>query len=585
MTIAGNQGQNVYPNPDNYPTSSFPQPVPVPSGEPDDIGTLITVQYSWQWQQPLLAAVDQLLNPYTWQGDHDAIINALDRAIILKDILQIDIGETVPAPYWDEESGDDADTSAPVNDQPWYGKLEGEDWVEYISWWIVGAFVATLVTPTGAIAFITPIRKLRIEFKKQNWGGIVRILLDGDTYAEVDTYSPVDAVGYVDVYSPGSDLIITWDGDVNPLATPNENGDFGITVIRKRFFEGEVVPTNLRYDDTTDEVQQTYDDGVTWVDQPGQDPRHATVFQFPPIVADDPRCQAAANMSKGIGDFLHGISGIVGTATNAESMLTVIIAGVAVFFPEGAAIGVLAFLALDFASTILAETFTAIDAAFTSTVYDTLTCIFYCHIASDGTVSTDQLSAILADINTLIGGLVYTVLSGYFFLVGEVGLTNMGAKGDAPADCGGCACGWAVEWIFGDSSDLCGLTLNNGSYVGTAYEGEFISSSQVSLVEFQTDALPEFRVTHLDFVYSMSAASNPNSEIRFRIFNGLTLLLDYITSPPPVGSHLSFVWDGDLTITQLVIDCGTGSAAGSTAKIEQMHFSGFGDPPAIGQPC
>lgn len=224
-----------------------------------------------------------------------------------------------------------------------------------------------------------------------------------------------------------------------------------------------ISPKNLRYDPTSDQVQQTYDDGATWVDQPGQDPRHSTIYQFPPIGGSDPQCQAAANMSRGISDFLHNISGIASAATNAESMLTIIIGGLAVFFPEGAAVGVLAFLALDLASTIFSSTFAAVDAAFTSTVYDQLTCIFFCDISADGTVTADQLSTILSDINTQIGGLVYTVLSGMFFLMGEVGLSNMGAKGSAPADCSGCGCTWRYRWTF-DASD--------GGWV-TCYYGDF----------------------------------------------------------------------------------------------------------------
>lgn len=584
MTIAENRWQNIYPAPDNIPLSSFPQPIPAPETDPD-AGDQVTVQYGRDWQAVLLAAVDQLRNPATWQGDHDAVILALNRATNLKEMLQIElVGGDVEAPYWDEESADDAAAAAPRDDQPWYGKLEGEDWVEYISWWIVGAFVATLVTPTGAIAFITPIRHLRLEFKKQNWGGIVKILLDGDTYAEVDTYSPVDGVATVDVYSPGSELLITWDGSKNEAATPNSDGNYGITVIRKRLFEGEVVPTNIRYDSTSDQVQQTYDGGATWVNQPGQDPRHSPVFQFPPIVADDPKCQAAANMTRGISDFLHNISGIASAATNAESMLTIIIGATAVFFPEGAAIGVLAFLALDLASTIFSATFGAVDAAFTSTVYDKLTCIFFCRVNADGTVSAAELANILTDINTQIGGLVYTVLSGWFFLIGEVGLSNMGAKGSAPADCSACDCAWRRCWLSGDGlgdwvTPTTLLGNSAGSYNGglDAIDGTVINEqNNVWANGLLTEAL---HVTELTVIFSYVNEGGDGSDI-----SSMNLIIDgtrhYTTYEGGTGST-PYTWTG----SQDVASVGFVVTGQVSVRVTGIFMSGTGTPPTTGIEC
>lgn len=196
MTTAGNQGQNVYPAPVNYPASSFPQPVPAPDVDPDDAGTLITVQYSWEWQQTLLAAVDQLLNPATWQGDHDAIILALERATNLKDLLQTPVASDLEKqpPYWDETKPEEAGNEDPPE--------TGEPWYDAPAYTIVTAFLSTIISPPAAVTFVTTIRKLRLFFIYGQHGALTDILVDGDTVATVDTYAPTETLGVIDVIIP-----------------------------------------------------------------------------------------------------------------------------------------------------------------------------------------------------------------------------------------------------------------------------------------------------------------------------------------------------------------------------------------------
>lgn len=196
MTIAGNQGQNLYPDPDNYPVSSFPDPVPAPDVDPD-AGFFITVRYGWQWQQVLLAAIDQLLNPATWEGDHDTVITALNRATNLKDMMQIDLGSTIPTPYWDEDT--EVDDTAPVTSQTWYGTVSDPeappdelDFVENAAIWIMTGFLAVATWEIGAapaILFHTIAPKFVIASRRGDVGEIIRILVDGEEAARVDTSS------------------------------------------------------------------------------------------------------------------------------------------------------------------------------------------------------------------------------------------------------------------------------------------------------------------------------------------------------------------------------------------------------------
>lgn len=187
MTIAGNQGQNLYPDPENYPDSSFPQPVPAPDGEPDDAGTLITVQYSWLWREVLMAAVDQLRNPATWQADHDENILALNRATNLKDQLQRDVQwpDGVPTPYWDDEN--DVDDQETVEMQTWYGRVSNPtapagslDFIEDASIWVVSGMVALATGSVGvALAFRTFVRNFVLIQKQGDVGETIRYVIDG----------------------------------------------------------------------------------------------------------------------------------------------------------------------------------------------------------------------------------------------------------------------------------------------------------------------------------------------------------------------------------------------------------------------
>lgn len=222
--IAGNQGQNVYPFPDNYPASSFPEPVPAPLVDPDDAGTLIQVQYSWEWQQPLLAAIDQLRNPYTWQGDHDEIITALNRATNLKEMLQIPIMETAPTPFWDDES--DLEDEEPADIQPWYGEVTNPsapadelDFVENLALWLITGIVAIATFEVGgvapAIVFHTTVEKFIILQKRGDTAATIRFVVDGQDARFVNT-AP---------YAEG-DIIET------PIVTPATGGDHTLMIIQ-----------------------------------------------------------------------------------------------------------------------------------------------------------------------------------------------------------------------------------------------------------------------------------------------------------------------------------------------------------------
>lgn len=195
-------GNNYYPNVGNYPVVSFPQELIPPDVDPDDpdLETLI-VEYNPAWTPVLMAAVDQLLQYSTWQGDHDAKILAVNRAEILKIILQqpIEIEDTnIPAPYWDTE--DDVDDSLPPDEQDWYGYVEDAlapademTFVQSAVIWILTGFVALVLSPTlpvgaaAAVTFRTLATRFTLAFNRGDVREQFRVIVDASDYETADT--------------------------------------------------------------------------------------------------------------------------------------------------------------------------------------------------------------------------------------------------------------------------------------------------------------------------------------------------------------------------------------------------------------
>lgn len=192
---------NSYPNYQNFPEVSFPQELTPPAVDPDDPDLeMILVEYNPLWTEVLMAAVDQLLQYSSWTGDHDAKIQAVNRAATLKWLLQepVDISDEIPAPYWDTE--EDVDDSLPAEEQDWYGYVENATapadeltFVESAVIWILTGFVALVLSPTlpvGAAAAVT-FRTLATRFTLAfNRGDIVeqfRVIIDAEDYGNVDT--------------------------------------------------------------------------------------------------------------------------------------------------------------------------------------------------------------------------------------------------------------------------------------------------------------------------------------------------------------------------------------------------------------
>jgi hypothetical protein len=99
-----------------------------------------------------------------------------------------------------------------------------------------------------------------------------------------------------------------------------------------------------------------------------------------------------------------------------------------------------------------------LNAALTDAVYDTLLCIFYCNIASDGTVTATQFANIKSSVSSQIGGVAATAINSMLDSIGYVGLTNAGALGEVTGDCSACDCVWCYlqPWQANDPGNFAG---------------------------------------------------------------------------------------------------------------------------------
>lgn len=192
--------QNAYPNQNNFSEVSFPEGVTPPDVDPDEGETLLYA-YNPAWSKVLAAACDQLTQFPSWEGTHDEKILAVNRAIILKILLQEPVyvpEREVPAPYWDSE--EDVDDEMPPDDQDWYGMVTNPSapadeltFVENAVIWIFTGFIALVLAPAlpagvaAGLAFRTLATRFTLAFRRGDIIEQIRIVIDAKDYGTVNT--------------------------------------------------------------------------------------------------------------------------------------------------------------------------------------------------------------------------------------------------------------------------------------------------------------------------------------------------------------------------------------------------------------
>lgn len=354
-------------------------------------------------------------------------------------------------------------------------------------------------------------------------------------------------------------------------------------IIRKKLSASELVPPSLRYDPDTDEVQQTFDGGATWVDSPGSDPRIAPQWQKPPVVSVDPQCQAAENFTAVLQDQLDKLTTVLSAASSAEAMLTTAVGAVSEFFPEAAAVGVLAFLALDFATALFDAGLTAINAAFDSDAYEDIKCAYLNECASDGSMDAVELASFLSDIASTPGGLVSAILDAEFAFAGPAGASNFAATGTEDANCTSCRGEWCeeIDFTLTDGgfnviSPSGGTWVSGTGWVGTTISGGF-SSLRIDLVGFTAT------INYASIRYSVTDLDHDDDGILRGFVSSVVWSVD--------GGHgggQNFDGSRDAifapTLTTRLI-AGTDANPGGSVVVSHLSIHGTGTAPGVGTEC
>jgi len=195
-------------NPLPYPTSSFNQRVPPPTDDPD-AGVQVTVCFSEEWLPYVLGALDQLLLPIAWQGTESEIELTQERAQMLKDMFASPTCaiDDVQTPYWD--SDDDVEDTAPADEQTWYGHTDGNDFVTDAADFVLQGFIAVGLSPQAAIVYRTFVPRMRVAFRRGDFGGVVNVFVDGVKAFDFDTFlaSGNDVVERTLTIDPDADVL------------------------------------------------------------------------------------------------------------------------------------------------------------------------------------------------------------------------------------------------------------------------------------------------------------------------------------------------------------------------------------------
>jgi hypothetical protein len=488
---------NAYPNPENYLQPSFGTPQEAPSVDPDE-GVLISVAYNPAWTKLLLGAVTQMRQYAAWAADHDTMIETVERVNSLMFQLQNDIS-SVPAPFWDEDSADDSDDTAPVDDQPWYGQIVLIDgnltFVENAFIYVVAGFIAYAGLPTAAVSFIPIARNFVVTMKSNPLGGIVRFLADAVEIGRVDTYAAADGIVSAPITMPAPAMGFVAEDVSFPTLwvellddNPHELPSVSMTLIRSRLSEADFSSPSLRYNADTDQMEFTPDGGATWNPAPGSDPRHSTAFLRPPVAGSSKRCDAAANMTQWLRDFIDRVlaafEGVV-TVTTITNAILQSLAVITEGFTELLAI------IIDVAETISGIGATALALAFTDDQYDLLTCIFFCHADFNGRISVAALASIESDVTAQLNTTAALVVNSILFVQGEIGLSNAGAIGSETGDCDACACQWCYHFDAADqladwSSEEWSAGTPIATWDGTSWNsGCFTTGHQVAYIHLR----------------------------------------------------------------------------------------------------
>lgn len=195
---------------------------------------------------------------------------------------------------------------------------------------------------------------------------------------------------------------------------------------------------------TAEGVYQSSDDGgVTWTDDPQDDPRNEYI-EAPPLVgppSEGKRCAAADNVRDLFEQYRDNLIEIVGATPSILAIIAGILAFIGVIAGvSGVGVGV-GVLFLTMAAEMIQIGGTGISGAITFTALEDFRCMVYCHMNESGELTYSEWQGLLADIAAGFSGFAETFFYQTANGMGYIGINNAATIGAATADdCGDCGC-------------------------------------------------------------------------------------------------------------------------------------------------
>jgi len=531
---------------------------PTPNTAADIASYLLFLFPDPTWAQYILGACEPLSSDYNWYEAGDLLPEEASEAfrLIVQQAPYNMTDTNVQAPFWDSENGSDADDELPPDDQPWFGFWDGETFIESISYWAVTAFLATGIGEGAAIEFITPLRTFRLQMKRNEHGGKLLILMDSNIFQLIDLFNPTEDVVSVDIASPGSTLQLRVTGEHNPDATPDSDGNYPCSIIKKELSEAEVSPPNQRINTETNVFQITPDGGTTWIDAECSDPRTAPQYMLPaPEPYEGIECDVAARMTA---QFKATLDIFIASGDAAQFATGVM----AVFAATVPFVGWLVDLLILAGNALVDIGQANIEAAFTTEVYDAMQCAFFCFVDHDGRVTQQQLDHAYDNLSAAYPGTVANVIAELRLLYGDNAMVNAGVVRTETGTCDDCLCTWCYEWE--SVAELVAEGFTNS--IHDAHSDFWEASFGVEL-------------TKASFTYDFNGTGGAGDSAA-AIWKSPGYANRILLVAPLGGAPNPIEWTGDEIATGISFGLNVATGSGGLCAVTGLHLEGLGSRPA-----
>lgn len=346
-------------------------------------------------------------------------------------------------------------------------------------------------------------------------------------------------------------------------------------IIRGRLSAADLSPSSLRYNPDTDTVQYTPDGGTTWVDDPSDDPRVGLKFLKPLKTGSDIRCRSAASMVMWLRNFIEYEAGLMTLGAGVTALGN----GFLTFLSPIAPYFILARVVFEGAEALFTIGATALTAAFDEGTWDALLCIFFCNIASDGSVTDGKFETIQGLISSDLNTTAALVLNLILQTQGRVGFQNAGVLYEVEgADCSDCECNWCYEMDFA-LSDFGWSVVSAANYnAGVGWQSQ-VSGGSALLGITRTFAATNIIDITLTFNRAVDAGGG-SSAMDLKLGGSILSTRPLATG---AGDHVAGESVGTtLDQVSLFIDNNGSTAINTVSKIK---FRGTGDNPFGADNC